>query len=293
MDSAIAEIRQRTIEKILAKQDEAFRWGYDEADARVRPEFLLYTPNYTSTFWTLLFLADLQAPVDNPQIQSALRLVTERFYAPEHGIFRLPGMTHFPIPCLNGSMIYLHYYFQTDQADLLNKVIGFFAAYQRFDDGDFKTPKSYPYGSNTACYGRHTCYWGVVKLLKGLSFIPKERRTADARRLIENCIDFILQHEVCFSSHRRDEFLNRDISKLTFPNSWKCDYLEILWLLAREEVQDRRISRALQLLRSRQQADGCWELEKPMDTIVSIGRRGCANAFVTERAAAVLDYYGD
>ena len=129
-------------------------------------------------------------------------------------------------------------------------------------------------------------YWGVT------SFIPKIHRSKGAEQLIENCIDFVLHHEVCFSSHHRDRLLHRDIGKLTFPNFYKSDFLEILWLLAREEVRDRKMSRSLDLLRSKMKDGGVWELEKSMNIIVSIGQNDCANAFITERAAEVLDYYG-
>jgi hypothetical protein len=37
---------------------------------------------------------------------------------------------------------------------------------------------------------------------------------------------------------------------------------------------------------------GTWELEKTMNTIVPIGQKDSANAFVTQRAREVLDYYG-
>jgi len=292
MYTEIADIREHTIEEILAKQDDSFRWGFDGKQARERPEYLYYSPNFKSTLWTLLLLADIKAPVDLPQIKPSILLINEHFYDPEHGVFRLPGMSHFPIPCLNGNMLYLHHYFGTPHSKSLDKTIGFFAAYQRFDDGDFKTPKSYPYCSNNSCYGKHTCYWGVTKLLKGISFIPKTKRTREARQLIENCIDFVLHHEVCFRSHNSDKFLHRDIGMLTFPNFYKSDLLEILWLLAREEVRDRRIAHSLELLRSRMKDGGFWELEKSMNTTVSIGQRDCANAFITERATEVLDYYG-
>jgi hypothetical protein len=292
MDGELSEIRKRSIDNILVKQDNAFRWGYDAKQARERPEYVYYSPNFKATLWTLILLADLKAPVDTPQIKPSIRLITERFFDPDHGIFRLPGMSHFPIPCLNGNMLYLHHYFEAAQPDRLDQTIRFFSALQRFDDGDFKTPKTYPYCSNTACYGRHTCYWGVTKLLKGISFIPKSQRSQEAGQLIEKCIDFVLHHEVCFSSRRKEKFLHRDIDKLTFPNFYKSDFLEILWLLAREEVHDIRLSRALELLRSKMKDGGFWELEKSMNIVVSIGQKDCANAFITERANVVLDYYG-
>ena len=292
MDTEITQLRKRSIENILARQDDSFRWGFDAQRARERPQYVDYSPNFTSTLWTLVLLADIKAPVDLPQVKPSLGLVTERFYDPEHGVFRLPGMSHFPIPCLNGNMIYLHHYFGTSNSEALDQSITFFATYQRFDDGDFKTPESFPYCSNTSCYGKHTCYWGVIKLLKGISFIPRNQRTREAQKLIENCIEFVLHHEVCFSSHHRDRFLHPAIGSLTFPNFYKSDFLELLWLLVREGVRDPRMSRALELLRSRMKDGGFWELEKPMNIVVSIGQKDSANAFITERATEVLDAYG-
>jgi hypothetical protein len=292
MEPESSGLRKHIIEKILAKQDDLFRWGFDRKQAQERPEYLYYAPNFKSTLWTLILLADLKAPVDLPQVRPALQLITEHFYNPEDGIFGFPAKTRFPIPCLNGNLLYLLHYFEAAQPERLDRTIAFFAAAQRFDDGDFKTPKSYPYLSNIFCYGRHTCYWGVTKLLKGISFIPKIQRTQTAQQLIENCIEFVLQHEVCFSSHHRDELLHRDIGKLTFPNAWRSDFLEILWLLAREEVHDHRMSRALELLGSKRQAGDFWELEKSMNFIVSTGQIGCANPFITERASEVLEVYG-
>lgn len=292
MDTEIRGYRNQIVERILNQQDASFRWGFEEKQARQRPEYMYYSPNFKSTLWTLLLLADIKAPADLPQIKPSLRLITDRFYDPENGIFGFPGKGHFPIPCLNGNMIYLHQYFETPHSGELDRSIDFFAAYQRYDDGDFKTPKTYPYCSNTACYGKHTCYWGVIKLLKGISFIPESQRSKEAQQLIENCIDFVLHHQVCFSSHHGDRFLHQNIGKLSFPNFYRSDFLEILWLLRREEVQDRKMARALELLRSRKKNGGFWELEKSMNVIVSIGQKDCANAFITERATEVLDYYG-
>jgi hypothetical protein len=293
MDAQIAETRRRLVEKILDKQDDLFRWRFNEKQARERPEYLYYSPNFTSTLWTLILLADLQSPPDTPQIKAAIQLITDYFYDAEHGVFGFSDKSHFPIPCLNGNMIYLHHYFGMAHAEALDRVVSFFAAHQRFDDGDFKTPDAYPYCGNKSCYGRHTCYWGVTKLLKGVSFIPPEARTAEAQRLIENCLEFVLHHEVCFSSHHRERLLHPTIGVLTFPNFYKSDFLELLWLLMREGVQDRRLSRALELLRLKMKDGGFWELEKSLNSIVSIGPKDRVNAFVTERAAAVMRHYGE
>jgi len=52
MDAEIADIRKHTVAKILARQDDSFRWGFDPKQARERPEYLYYSPNYKSTLWT-------------------------------------------------------------------------------------------------------------------------------------------------------------------------------------------------------------------------------------------------
>ena len=52
------------------------------------------------------------------------------------------------------------------------------------------------------------------------------------------------------------------------------------------------MSRAVELLASRQNEDGSWDLEHPMHSLItSVGRKGRANLFVTERALEVLDYW--
>lgn len=288
VNASLAELRNNLTEKILAKQDSSFRWGYDQHQAVERPQYLYYSPNFKSTLWTLVTLAEIKAPVDDSSIQSSLKLVNEHFFLPEHGIFGFPDLSFFPIPCLNGNLIYVNSYFETFDSDQVDRTIAFFAAHQRFDDGDFKTPDAYPYRSNTSCYGKHTCYWGIIKLFKGISSIPSTMRSQSAQSLIEKCIEFVLQHEVLFGSHHPDRFLHRDIAALTFPNFYHSDFLEILWLLKREKVYDRRLTRALELLRSKKQDDGNWVLEKSLNTIIPLGQKGVANAFITERAIEVL-----
>jgi hypothetical protein len=292
METEIADIRKGIITRILAKQDGYFRWAFDEQTARERPELTHYWPKYKSTLWTLLLLAEVRAPIHTRQIDRSLRIVMNHFYDTTHKIFSL-GTSHFPVPCLNGNMLYLHFYFKNPYSKKIDGVVEFFNSYQRFDDGDFKTPKTFPYFANASCYGKHTCYGGIIRLLKGLSFIPASLRTRNARRLINNCVDFILQHEVCFRSHRKDEFMQPGMDTLTFPGFWKDDSLEILWLLSREGIRDGKLSRAIKILRSKRKSGGFWELEHPApNLIVSLGRKGCPNAFITERACAVLDFYG-
>ncbi len=276
--------------KIIELQDKNGCWNVLTGDEKHYPEWNYYIPNYKSTLWTLIFLADMQCDPGDGNFKVPLRTIAGHFLDKEVNIYTL-GKSHFPIPCLNGNMLYLHSYFQFEANHITEGIIDFFAEYQRFDDGDFKTPSSFPYCSNRSCYGKHTCYWGIVKLLKGLSFIHESRRSKNAKKLVKNCIDFILLHKVCFSSHGDSEFLNSYIKKLTFPNMYQSDYLEILWLLKREKANSVDTGKALDLLKSKRETDSTWKIERQIkDLIIPVGKKG-GNEFITKRAREVMDYY--
>jgi hypothetical protein len=277
--------------KIMALQDENGCWNVSPPQAIKNPALKYYEPIYNSTLWTLILLADIRTENAPPRFLKPLTAISDHFYDPQHNIFTI-GKSHFPIPCLNGNMIYLHAYFNADPAHRIQPVVEFFSKYQRFDDGDFRTPSAFPYYANRSCYGKHTCYWGIIKLLKGLSFIPIEKRTPAANSLIQQCIDFVLLHEVCFRSHDKSQFLHTNIKHLTFPNMYQADYLEILWLLKREWVKLPSMRRALHLLENKMETDGTWKIERQIrNLILPVGKSKYGNELITRRAREVLDYY--
>jgi hypothetical protein len=276
--------------KIFEVQDENGCWNVLKEGDKYYAQYNYYVPNFKSTLWTLIFLADMGCDINKNNLKRPLKIISDQFLHKELNIYHLEK-SHFPIPCLNGNMLYLHSYFQDDNDLFVSSIVDFFAEYQRFDDGDFKTPSSFPYCSNRSCYGKHTCYWGVVKLLKGLSFIRQDKRTKNAQKLIGNCIDYILLHKVCYSSHKNSEFLHSNIKKLTFPNMYQSDYLEILWLLKREKVKSAQMGKALDFLESRMELDSTWEVERQLKNLVIPFGKKYVNQFITKRAGEVIAYY--
>lgn len=289
--SMLEKISKIITSKILELQDGNECWNVLGEGDRYFPALNYYVPNYKSTLWTLILLADINTDIKNKSFLKPLKIISDHFFDKQMGIFTI-GKSHFPIPCLNGNMLYLYSYFEYGKEDVIDKVVDFFSQYQRFDDGDFVTPSSFPYCSNRSCYGKHTCYWGVVKLLKGLSFIPTDKRSDKVQGLIFKCIDFILLHEVCFSSHNKSEYIHTNIKHLTFPNMYQGDFLEILWLLKREQVKSVHIQRALNLLNNKMGSDLTWKIERQVkDLIIPIGKKSYGNEFVTNRAREVMEYY--
>lgn len=277
--------------KIISLQDDDGCWNVLKKDHKYYSLFNYYVPNYKSTLWTLVLLADIKADRNIGAFKKPLDIISKYFYDNKHGIYSL-GKSHFPIPCLNGNMLYLHAYFGTENEEVLSGVIRFFYEHQRFDDGDFKTPSQFPYFRNQSCYGKHTCYWGVVKLLKGLSFIPENRRSAEAKVLIQKCLDFILLHKVCFGSRNTSRFIRKGIERIAFPNMYHSDFLEVLWLLKREQVKSPDLRPALELLKSKEKTGSIWELESPVkNLIIPITKNRYGTVLVTERAREVLQFY--
>ncbi|MBI9108658.1 MAG: hypothetical protein JEZ04_18075 [Spirochaetales bacterium] len=82
------------------------------------------------------------------------------------------------------------------------------------------------------------------------------------------------------------------IDKLTFPNMYKSDFLEILWLLMRENIKSDTINPAIDLLKSKRLSNDNWNLERMANNLTTtIGVVKKANQFITKKASEVLDYY--
>lgn len=82
------------------------------------------------------------------------------------------------------------------------------------------------------------------------------------------------------------------MDQLTFPNMYKSDFLEILWLLKREKVKSGKLNKAVNLLTSKRQNNGSWLLERKISNmVVSIGETNLSNPYITKRADEVMNFY--
>ena len=283
-------IDQNLIDNIFKAQDENGLWKVLPKTDKYYPDYLHYVPNFRASLWTLILLADLEIDRNEPRVKKALEEVKSHFYDHNFGIYALKE-DHFPIPCLNGNIIYIDLYFNKTPDSRSLKALEFFHKYQRFDDGKYEEPKN-KFCSNTSCYGKHSCYWGIVKLLKGISFIPHKYRNKEILELKDKCVNFVLKHQVSYSSHHPDKIMVDKMDQLTFPNMYKSDFLEILWLLKREKVKSGKLNKAVNLLTSKRQNNGSWLLERKISNmVVSIGETNLSNPYITKRADEVMNFY--
>ena len=92
----------------------------------------------------------------------------------------LHGGTSAVIPCLTGQMLFSLIRCGYLDDPRVQKGIDWIVKYQRFDDGETRPPKEWPYKLpilhyGDSCWGKHTCHNGAVLPLSALSEIPKGR----------------------------------------------------------------------------------------------------------------------
>ncbi len=115
--------------------------------------------------------------------------------------------------------------------------------------------------------------------------------TQTQKELMVKAVSFILLHRVCFSSHTQELLLHKGIERLTFPNMYHSDFLEILWILAKADCKSDLVADAVKLLQAKINAKGVWTVEKQVKNLVlPIGK--IADECITGRAREVLEYYG-
>jgi hypothetical protein len=276
------------VPKILAQQKNEDHWG---------PPASFYTAKYKGTVWQLLILAELGADGKDERIRKACEFILENSQNRESGGFsqwlsvktgggRYAGV----IPCLTGNMIWSLIRFGYFSDPRVQRGIDWIVKYQRFDDGVKGTAKGWPYEKLVMCFGKHSCHMGVVKALKALAEIPREKRSIDVSRTIERGVEYVLQHDIYKKSHNLTRVSKPGWLHFGFPLMYQTDALEILGILTKLGFRDNRMQEAVDLVVSKQDEQGRWELENTFNGKfqVSIEQKGKQSKWITLNALRVL-----
>jgi hypothetical protein len=276
------------VPKILSKQNEQGYW--EESDR-------FYTAKYKGTVWQLIILAELGADGSDKTVKNACEFILENAQDHESGGFsvwhsvRAGGGRHSGvIPCLTGNMVWSLIQLGFLEDSRVERAINWVTTYQRFDDGDVSVPKGWPYDKAKSCFSKHSCHMGVVKALKALAAIPVHKRSSAAKSTIEAAVEYLLIHHI----HKRSHDLSR-VSKLGwlrfgFPLMYQTDVLEILGILTALGYRDERMQEAVDLVISKQDEYGRWNLENTFNGRfqTNIEQKGKPSKWVTLNAVKVL-----
>jgi hypothetical protein len=281
------------VPKILAKQRED---GYWEAPEK------FYTAKYRGTVWQLIILAELGADGNDPRIKKACEFILENSQERKSSGFSAwlsvkvgGGRYSGVIPCLTGNMVWslIRLGFLDDPR--VQRGIEWIVKYQRFDDGEAWPPKIWPYEKATYCFGKHSCFMGVVKALKALAEIPPDKRSAAAVDTLNRGAEYLLKHHIFKKSHNLTRVSKPGWVRLGFPLMYQTDVLEILGILTQLGYRDGRMQEAVDLVVSKQNELGRWKLESTFNGRfqASIEEKGSNSKWVTLNALKVLKgFYG-
>lgn len=299
--SAIME--QGPVAKILAHQNDdggfmtaamVRQYGLDIARSG-------YRPKYKNTTWQLLFLAQLGADRDDPRIKKLCEYVLDNNYVPGRDVMGIhirwrAGLDFYLLPCFIANMVWSLTEMGCYGDPRVQDSIRWLLKYQRFDDGDFRTPDEWPYkGRRDRCFGRHTCFSGVTRVLNLMTAVPESERTGEMGTFIGRAVDFVLLHRLYRKNHGNWKPIRPEFELFTFPLIHYDDVISVIDTLQRLGVRDKSIDEGLEYILSKRGPDGRWNLGYTMSrgsTYANFGQRGTDSKWITLRALKVLKNAG-
>lgn len=247
-----------------------------------------YLPKYRGTVWQLILFAELAADPGDERIKRTADYVLEHSWEPS-GLFSMVGNQYLS-PCFQGNMLYALSRLGYGDDPRVVRAFDILLDYVRFDDGDFSTPKTFPYrSSRDRCCGSHSCYAGCLKALKAITALPREKWDSRVQGFVDRGAGYFLIHRLYHASHS-DKLLHKDINQITFPNFIYGDFLEVLIALLDLGVRDERMQEAICLLEGKRLPNGRWRLERDVPTMhVALGRKHRESKWATYRARYALN----
>jgi hypothetical protein len=259
-----------------------------------------YAPKYRGTVWQIILLAELGLVLREVEGvgPSDERVRRGCEYLLNHGIAANGAFSAYkkPVPsgsihCLNGNLLHalLHLGYADDPR--LQAVLDWQA---RATTGEgIQYLKSGTSGPGFACSANQgqPCGWGAAKAMRALIAVPPDLRTPTVQRAIKVGAEFLLSRDPAVADYPYTERVSSTWFKFGFPLSYWSDVLETAAVLVELGYgSDPRLDNALQLILSKQDAQGRWKLENTLNGKMwaDIEEKGRPSKWVTLRALRVL-----
>jgi hypothetical protein len=270
----------------------ARKWGERAVEAG-------YFPKYRGSAWKLMFLAQAGADSKDPRVMTLGEHLLAHAYDSGLGTFSVPTLRlrdtfgDFLLPCFMGNMVWSLCSLGFEGRQEVRSAFDWLVHYQRFDDGDRKTPNEFPYrGRQDRCWGAHTCYWGVTKLLRAMTVVPEEYWTDNARDVRKRAVDFVLKHRLIWSSHnptRPIAVKNTMPQRLTAPITYFDDAVEIASSMLALGVKDPAVDETVDYVLSKRNATGRWTADNAVGQLdFPFAYKGRESKWITLRTLRML-----
>jgi hypothetical protein len=262
------------VKKILSKQKADGYW--------VKPD-KGYSPKYQATSWQILFLAELGADGQNEIIQRGCEFWMSHAQSEQHG-----GFVHL-IYCLNGNMIWALTALGFGEDPRVVRALDWLTG---MITGELPHTGGYSWHDfGCGANDKLPCAWGAVKTLRALANLPPALQPSKVKKATAATVEFLLSHDLAKADYPYRERISGEWFKFGFPLSYTSDVLEAsLALCEAGHGRDPRLKNAVELIRSKRDADGRWSMKHSLNGKMwsDIEVKGKPSKWVTLRALRVL-----
>lgn len=272
-DDAVASERARVTSegwgaRLLALQSPDGQWGGGTL-----------FPQWTSTAWTLMWLKNLGLDPLSPAARRAVALVRENSRWEHAGEPFFAGEVE---PCINGRAVALGAYFGEGVQAIVDRLLG-----EQMSDGGWNCEQE-----NGSTVGS---FHSTIEVLEGL--LEYERATGDSTEITAARLrgqEYLLERRM-LRRRSTGEVINPEWTQFSYPPRYFYDVLRGLDYLRDAGAEpDERVSEAIELVKSKRDADGRWPLENPHPGKVHFDMdegEGRPSRWNTLRALRVLKWY--
>jgi GNAT superfamily N-acetyltransferase len=269
-DARLAMVHEGPIPAILANQGESGSWSGERS---------YYTPKYTSSHWSMLLLAELDADGEDPRlVRGAQFMLTttraELRYARRSGKYGLE--------CFWGNL--LRYCLHCSQADdpQMEELVDFVASQGPL--GGWRCPYN----------GGLPCAWGAVRDLWGLAALPENLRSPKVGQAIQCGLEFLLRDfSLVAANYPSCGSIHSLWFRLNFPLFYQADILFSLRLLDElGALGSPEVQPALDWLAGRRNRSGRWRGSNPfrLRTYKALANPQETSRLVSLQAARLLKH---
>jgi hypothetical protein len=292
---AMRDLTDAPADQVAAERARVASEGWGARLLALRREDGLWDAGTPEPEWisllALLMLRDMGLDPSSSKAREAIALVrdnaTWHSRGPWHGTPLFAGEVE---PCINGRVVAAGSYFGVDVSGIVERLLG-----EQMADGGWNCEQE-----NGSTRGS---FHSTINVLEGL--LEHKRATGASTKLtaaLERGQEYLLERRM-LRRLSTGELIDPAFRLFSFPTGWHYDVLRGLEYLRDAGVRpDGRAAEAIELVRSKRDADGRWPLENPhKDEMVNARlrdldfgmteREGTPSHWNTLRAMRVLDWY--
>jgi hypothetical protein len=257
-----------------------------------------YSPKYTGTVWSVVFLDQLGADGNDERIRRACAYLLEHTQTSSGG-FGYSGGAKVPPPssvihCLNGNLLRALVGLGWLEDERVQRSLAWQAS-AITGEGHERWYAATP-GPGFLCGVNEglPCGWGAAKAVLGLARVPVGQRSPEVARALEQGVGFLLSVDPATALYPMgwgNTQPNGSWFRLGFPSGYVADVLQVMEAICEAGAGgDRRLAPAVAWLLAQRDPDGRWKNRYPYNgkMHLDIDRPGQPSRWVTLRACRVL-----